>query len=55
MLGVTDLLRAWKAGNVAQANALGAEVADDKVAYSFVPEIIRYYLDQEPIVPDVPT
>jgi uncharacterized circularly permuted ATP-grasp superfamily protein len=48
-------MRAWKAGNVALANAPGAGVADDKVVYAFVPEIIRYYLDQEPIIPNVPT
>lgn len=55
LLGVPGLLRAWKAGKVALANAPGAGVADDKVVYSYVPEIIRYYLDQEPLVPNVPT
>lgn len=55
MLGVPGLLRAWKAGNVALANAPGAGVADDKVVYSYVPEIIKYYLDEEAIVPNVPT
>ncbi len=55
MLGAPGLMRAWKAGKVALANAPGAGVADDKVVYSYVPEIIRYYLDQEPIVPNVPT
>lgn len=55
MLGVPGLMRAWKAGNVALANSPGAGVADDKVVYSYVPDIIRYYLDQEPIVPNVPT
>lgn len=55
MLGVKGLLRAWKAGKVALANAPGAGVADDKVVYSYVPDIIRYYLDQEPMVPNVPT
>ncbi len=54
-LGVPGLMRAWRAGNVALANAPGAGVADDKVVYSFVPEIIRYYLDQDPIIPNVPT
>lgn len=54
-LGVPGLMRAWKAGNVALANAPGAGVADDKVVYAFVPEIIQYYLDQEPIIPNVPT
>jgi uncharacterized circularly permuted ATP-grasp superfamily protein len=55
ILGVPGLLRAWKAGNVALANAPGAGVADDKVVYAFVPDIIRYYLDQDPIIPNVPT
>ena len=55
ILGVPGLLRAWKAGHVALANAPGAGVADDKVVYAFVPEIIKYYLDQDPIIPNVPT
>jgi uncharacterized circularly permuted ATP-grasp superfamily protein len=55
VLGVPGLLRAWKAGNVALANAPGAGVADDKVVYSFVPDIIQYYLDQKPLLPNVPT
>ena len=55
MLGVPGLMRAWKGGNVALANAPGAGVADDKVVYAFVPEIIRYYLDEEPGIPNVPT
>jgi uncharacterized circularly permuted ATP-grasp superfamily protein len=55
ILGVPGLLRAWKAKNVALANAPGAGVADDKVVYAFVPEIIKYYLDQDPIIPNVPT
>ena len=54
-LGVPGLMRAWKAGNVGLANAPGAGVADDKVVYAFVPEIIKYYLDEEPIIPNVPT
>ncbi len=54
-LGVKGLMRAWKAGNVALANAPGAGVADDKVVYSFVPEIIKYYLDEDPIIPNVET
>jgi uncharacterized circularly permuted ATP-grasp superfamily protein len=54
-LGVPGLMRAWRAGKVALANAPGAGVADDKVVYSYVPEIIRYYLDQDPIIPNVPT
>ncbi|MDP3007568.1 MAG: circularly permuted type 2 ATP-grasp protein [Methylococcales bacterium] len=55
MLGVKGLMRAWKAGNVALANAPGAGVADDKVIYAYVPEMIRYYLNEEPILPNVPT
>ena len=55
MLGVRGLLRAWKNGKVGLANAPGAGVADDKVVYAFVPEIIRYYLDEEPLIPNVPT
>ncbi|OAI06087.1 hypothetical protein A1353_10415 [Methylomonas methanica] len=55
VLGVKGLMRAWKAGNVALANAPGAGVADDKVVYAYVPEMIRYYLNEEPILPNVPT
>ncbi|MCW8108436.1 circularly permuted type 2 ATP-grasp protein [Alteromonas ponticola] len=55
MLGVPGLMRAWKAGNVALVNAPGAGVADDKVVYAFVPDLIRYYLDEEPLIPNVPT
>lgn len=54
-LGVPGLMRSWKAGNVAIANAPGAGVADDKVVYAWVPDIIRYYLHQEPLLPNVPT
>jgi uncharacterized circularly permuted ATP-grasp superfamily protein len=55
MLGVPGLMRAWRKGNVALANAPGAGVADDKVVYAFVPDMIRYYLDEDPILPNVPT
>ena len=55
LLGVPGLIRAWRAGNVAIANAPGTGVADDKVVYVYVPEMIRYYLDEEPILPNVPT
>jgi uncharacterized circularly permuted ATP-grasp superfamily protein len=48
-------MRAWKAGNVAIANAPGAGVADDKCVYAWTPDIIRYYLDEEPLIPNVPT
>ena len=54
-LGVPGLMRAWKAGNVGLANAPGAGVADDKVVYAFVPDFIRYYLNEDPIIPNVPT
>ncbi|WP_320819294.1 circularly permuted type 2 ATP-grasp protein [Thalassolituus sp.] len=55
VLGVAGLMRAWSAGNVALANAPGAGVADDKVVYAFVPDIIRYYLKEEPLIPNVET
>ena len=55
MLGVPGLIRAWRKGNVALANAPGAGVADDKLVYTYVPDMIRYYLDQDPIIPNVPT
>jgi uncharacterized circularly permuted ATP-grasp superfamily protein len=54
-LGVPGLMRAWKKGNVGIANAPGSGVADDKVVYAFVPEMIRYYLGEEPILPNVPS
>ncbi|MCB1662492.1 MAG: circularly permuted type 2 ATP-grasp protein [Pseudomonadales bacterium] len=54
-LGVPGLMRAWLKGNVALANAPGAGVADDKVLYTYVPAIIKYYLDQEPIIENVPS
>ncbi len=55
VLGTPGLIRAWRAGNVALANAPGTGVADDKVVYSYVPDLIRYYLAEEPIIPNVPT
>jgi uncharacterized circularly permuted ATP-grasp superfamily protein len=54
-LGVPGLMRAWRAGNVAIANAPGAGVADDKVVYAWAPDFIRYYLGEEPLLPNVPT
>jgi len=54
-LGVPGLMRAWRKGNIGIANAPGAGVADDKVVYAFVPQMIRYYLDEEPILPNVPS
>lgn len=55
MLGIPGLFDAYKAGNIALANAPGTGVADDKAVYAYVPKIIRYYLDQEPILKNVPT
>ncbi|MGH6636848.1 MAG: circularly permuted type 2 ATP-grasp protein, partial [Gammaproteobacteria bacterium] len=55
MLGVGGVIRAWRAGKVGLANAPGAGVADDKVIYTFVPQIIKYYLDEDPILPNVPS
>ena len=54
-LGVPGLMRAWKAGRVAIANAPGAGVADDKVVYAWVPDLVRYYLGDEPLIANVPT
>ncbi|CAH9062023.1 hypothetical protein PSECIP111951_02608 [Pseudoalteromonas holothuriae] len=55
MLGVPGIMRAWKAGNVALANAPGSGVADDKVVYAYVPQIIEYYLNETALIPNVPT
>ncbi|HEY2329049.1 MAG TPA: circularly permuted type 2 ATP-grasp protein [Verrucomicrobiae bacterium] len=55
MLGVPGLVSAYRAGNVSLANSIGTGIADDKVMYYFVPRMIKYYLDQEPILPNVPT
>jgi uncharacterized circularly permuted ATP-grasp superfamily protein len=55
LLGCRGLVRAWRAGRVAFVNAPGAGVADDKLVYSYVPELIRYYLGEEPILPNVET
>ncbi len=54
-LGVPGLLNAYRAGNVALANAVGTGVADDKAVYAYVPAIIRYYLGEEPILQNVET
>ena len=54
-LGVPGLLSAARAGNVTVVNALGNGVADDKAVYAFVPDMIRYYLGEEPILPNVDT
>jgi uncharacterized circularly permuted ATP-grasp superfamily protein len=55
MLGVPGLIGAYLAGNVTIANAVGTGVADDKALYSYVPEIIKYYLGEEPLLQNVPT
>ncbi len=55
MLGVRGLMEVYRQGRVALANAPGTGVADDKVIYAFVPDMIRFYLNQEPILPNVPT
>jgi len=55
LVGVAGLVNAYRAGKVAIANALGNGVADDKAVYALVPKIIRYYLDEDPILPNVET
>ena len=55
MLGVPGLMRAYRAGNVALANAVGTGVADDKAVYAYMPRIIRYYLGEDPVLPNVET
>ena len=55
VLGVPGLVGAFRKGNVAIVNAMGNGVADDKAVYKYVPDMIRYYLNEEPILPNVPT
>src|SRR5690606_34490884 len=55
MLGVPGLLAAYRSGNVVLANAIGTGVADDKSIYPYVTDMIRFYLDEEPILKNVPT
>ena len=55
VLGVKGLMRAVRKGTVTLANAVGTGVADDKAVYAYLPRIIRYYLDEEPILPNVKT
>ena len=55
MLGVAGLMRAYRKGTVALANAIGTGVADDKAVYAYVPRLIRYYLAEEPIIDNVET
>lgn len=54
-LGTPGLMRAWRKGHVALANAPGTGIADDKVVYAFVPDMIRYYLGEDPLLPNVET
>jgi uncharacterized circularly permuted ATP-grasp superfamily protein len=55
LLGVPGILRAWAKGNVTLANAPGNGVADDKAFYPFVPDVVRFYLGEEPILEQLPT
>ena len=55
MLGVPGLIQAWRRGNVTLANAVGTGVADDKAVYAYMPRIIRYYLNEDAILPNVQT
>jgi len=55
VLGVPGLVHAYRAGNVSLANSIGTGIADDKVIYRYVPDMIKYYLDQDPVIRNVPT
>jgi uncharacterized circularly permuted ATP-grasp superfamily protein len=55
LLGVPGLMEAYRAGRIALANAPGTGIADDKVMYAYVPQIIKYYLGEDAIIPNVPT
>lgn len=55
LLGVPGILEAYRRGNIALANAIGTGVADDKAVYCYVPRMIKYYLDQDPLIPNVDT
>jgi uncharacterized circularly permuted ATP-grasp superfamily protein len=55
LVGVAGLVNAYRAGNVVIANALGNGVADDKAVYALIPKVIKYYLDEDPILPNVTT
>jgi uncharacterized circularly permuted ATP-grasp superfamily protein len=55
MLGVPGLVHAYRAGHVSLANSIGTGIADDKVMYYFVPRMIKYYMGEDPILPNVPT
>ncbi len=55
VLGVPGIMGAYRAGNVTLANAVGTGVADDKAVYSYMPEIVRFFTGEEPILKNVPT
>ncbi len=55
LLGVPGLMEVYRKGRIALVNAPGTGIADDKVVYAYVPRIIKYYLQQDPIIPNVPT
>ncbi len=55
MLGAPGLMEAYRSGRVTLVNAPGTGVADDKVIYAYVPEIVKYYLAEKPVIPNVPT
>lgn len=55
ILGVPDLMKAYRAGNVTLVNAVGTGVADDKATYAYVPDMIRFYLSEEPVLPNIET
>ena len=55
LLGVPGLVESYRKGNVSIANGIGCGIADDKATYSFVPKMIKYYLDQDPILKNIPT
>src|SRR4030081_1727510 len=54
-LGVPGLMSAYQAGNITLANAVGTGIADDKAVYSYMPQVVKFYLDEEPILKNVPT
>ncbi len=55
MLGIPGIMEVYRSGKIAMANAPGTGIADDKAVYAYVPEIIKYYLDEDPVLPNVPT
>lgn len=55
LLGIPGIMNVYKKGHVAIANAPGTGVADDKVVYAYVPKIIKYYMNEDPVLPNVPT